>query len=146
MWGGRLRLFHMSSSEDGSQLSSQIQCMWSPGPQCMGKSCITGDPCSGALGDLLPGNTIPRRCPAMVRIIKRNLNVLLSQVIDANSQKEGDWRQEKSEFLTHNPSLLLVDLTPVPKCPQIVSQVYPQISPPQKLHRPSDGEILFSRE
>jgi hypothetical protein len=52
----------------------------------MGKSCITGDPCSGALGDLLPGNTIPRRCPATVRIIKRNLNVLLSQVIDANSQ------------------------------------------------------------
>ena len=85
-WGGRLRLFHMSSSEDGSQLSSQIQCMWSPGPQCMGKSCITGDLCSGALGDLLPGNTIPRRCPATVRIIKRNLNVLLSQVIDANSQ------------------------------------------------------------
>ena len=146
MWGGRLRLFHMSSSEDGSQLSSQIQCMWSPGPQCMGKSCITGDLCSGALGDLLPGNTIPRRCPTTVRIIKGNLNVLLSQVIDANSQLEGDWRQEKSEFLTHNPSLLLVDLTPVPKCPQIVSQVYPQISPPQKLHRPSDGEILFSRE
>ena len=86
VWGGRLRLFHMSSSEDGSQLSSQIQCMWSPGPQCMGKSCITRDPCSGALGDLLPGNTIPRRCPAMVRIIKRNLSVLLSQVIDANSQ------------------------------------------------------------
>ena len=112
----------------------------------LGKSCITGDLCSEVLGDLLPGNTIPRRCPATVRIIKRNLNVLLSQVIDANSQLEGDWRQEKSEFLTHNPSLLLVDLTPVPKCPQIVSQVYLEISPPQKLHRPSDGEILFSRE
>ena len=52
----------------------------------LGKSCITGDLCSGVLGDLLPGNTIPRRCPATVRIIKRNLNVLLSQVIDANSQ------------------------------------------------------------
>ena len=84
--GKRFRLFHMSSSEDGSQLSSQIQFMWSPGPQCMGKSCITGDLCSGALGDLLPGNTIPRRCPETVRIIKRNLNVLLSKVIDANSQ------------------------------------------------------------
>ena len=38
------------------------------------------------LEDLLPGYTAPRRCPTTVRIIKRNLNVLLSQVIDAKSQ------------------------------------------------------------
>ena len=72
--GRRLRLFRISYSEDGSRLSSQIQSMWFLGPQFTWKSCITGDLCSGALGDLLPGNTIPTRCPAMVRIIKRNLN------------------------------------------------------------------------
>ena len=32
----------------------------------------------------------------------------------------------KPEFLTHKSALLLVDLTPVPKCPQILSQVHPQ--------------------
>ena len=38
------------------------------------------------LEDLLPGYTAPRRCPTTVRIIKRNLNIFLSQVIDAKSQ------------------------------------------------------------
>ena len=32
----------------------------------------------------------------------------------------------KSEFLTHKQALLFVDLIPVPKCPQILSQVHPQ--------------------
>ena len=86
--GRRLRLFHISYSEDRSQLSSQIQFMWFLGPQLLWKSCITGAEAvltQELWEDLLPGYTIPRRCSTTVRIIKRNLNVLLSQVIDANS-------------------------------------------------------------
>ena len=44
--GRRLRLFHISCSEDGSQLSSQIQSIYSLGPQLLWKPCITGDLCS----------------------------------------------------------------------------------------------------
>ena len=32
------------------------------------------------------------------------------------------------------------------QCSQIVSQVQPQMAPPQRLHRPSNGEIFFSSE
>ena len=38
------------------------------------------------LEDLLPSYTAARRCPTTVQIIKRSLNILLSQVIDAKSQ------------------------------------------------------------
>ena len=44
--GRRLRLFHISYSEDGSRLSSQVRSMWSLGPQFIWKFCITGDLCS----------------------------------------------------------------------------------------------------
>ena len=75
-----------------------------------------------------------------------NLNVLLSQLTNVKSQLDGEWRQENSEFLNHKPTLLLVALMHVPKCPQRVSLEHPQMAPPQGPHRPSDGETLLYRE
>ena len=75
-----------------------------------------------------------------------NLNVLLSQLTNVKSQLDGEWRQENSEFLTNKPTPLLVALMHVPKYPQRVSRVHPQMAPPQGPHRPLDGEILLSRE
>ena len=49
----------------------------------------------------------------------------------------------KPEFLTYKPVLLLVNLTPVPKCPQILSQVQPQRPLPRDHMGPQMGRNVF---
>ena len=88
--------------------------------------CITG-----ALGRSASRLHTSKEMPRNSKSITTNLNVLLSQLTDVKSQWEGEWIQGKSEFLTHKPTLLLVILTHVPKCPQRVSQVHSQMAPPR---------------
>lgn len=73
VWAGRFRLFHISYSEDGSRLSSQIRFMWSLGPQCMWKPCITGDLCSHRSSGktCLQATQSTGRCPRMVTSYQR---------------------------------------------------------------------------
>ena len=106
------------------------------------RSVLTQEVCE----DLPSGYTISNEMPRNCKSITMNLNVLLSQLTNVKSQLDGEWRQENSEFLNHKPTLLLVALMHVPKCPQRVSLEHPQMAPPQGPHRPSDGEMLLSRE
>jgi len=72
-----------------------------------------------------------------------NLNVLLSQLTNVKSQLDGEWRQENSEFLNHKPTLLLVALMHVPKGPQRVSRVQPQMAPPRDHTGPQMEKCSF---
>ena len=101
---------------------------------------------TGALGRSASRLHTSKEMPRNSKSITTNLNVLLSQLTDVKSQWEGEWTQGKSEFLTHKPTLLLVALMHVPKCPQRVSWVHPQMAPPRHHTGPQMDKYSLSEK